>query len=234
MKAKINWLLTSLVIFFAMPASVNAAIAVVDYGFNVDGAVAVPTLGDPLPAAVDISAFDDSTGLGTIEVIVSGAGAHSFDAFFDHEIDEPDNSFFNEVGSSLGTTAAGQSWEIDEPGFVDGDIFRNFENSALDNAIGVSVFGDTTFPDDVSMSMGWDFTLALGETVTIMMALGTVAPTGFFLQHSDPDSNKSIFLSSTLDISPSIPPIPLPGAIWLFGAGLIGLAGMKLGKLEKT
>lgn len=234
MKININVLLTSLVFSFGISTSAKAAIVLFDYGFNIDGVVSVPTLGDAVPAAADISGFDDLIGLGTIEVTITGTGAHSFDVFFDHEIDETTNSNFNEVGSSSGLAAAGQSWEIDEPGFIDGDIFLNFENSALDNDIGVSVFGDTTFPDDVSMALGWDFNLALGETATILMALGTVTPADFYLQHSDPDSNKSIFLSSTLDISPSIPPIPVPAAIWLFGAGLIGLIGMSRGKLENA
>ena len=110
MKTKISRLLTTLVLFFAMSTSADAAIFLVDYGFNIDGAVSVPTLGDPLPAAIDISAFDDLGGLGTIEVIIGGAGAHSFDSFFDHEIDEPANSYFNEVGTSVGAATAGQSW----------------------------------------------------------------------------------------------------------------------------
>jgi hypothetical protein len=227
---KIHLLLATLVLTFGISTSANAAIAVFDYGFNIDGTVSVPTLGDAVPAAVDISGFDDLTGLGTIEVTIIGAGSHSFDAFFDHEIDEPTNSLFNELGSSSGSAAARQSWEIDEPGFFEGDIFLNFENSALDNGIGTSVFGGTVFPDDVSMAMGWDFILALGESATIMMALGTVAPADFYLEHSDPDSNQSIFLSSRLDISP----IPVPGAIWLFGAGLFGLFGMSPGKFKNT
>lgn len=230
MKTKIRGLLTSLVIFLFMSTSANAAIVLFDYGFNIDGDVSMPLQGDPLPAAVDISGFDDLTGLGSIAVTIDGAGVHNFDAFFDHEIDELTNTYFNELGSATGTLAAGQSWEIDEPGFFDGDIFMNFENSALDNAIGVSIFGNTLFPEDVSMAIGWDFTLAVGETATIMLALSTdVVPTGFYLEHLDPDSNKSVYLSSTL----SIAAIPLPGAVWLFGAGLVGLVGMSRGKQKR-
>lgn len=232
MKIRLNLLLATLFFTFGISTSANASITLFDYGFNIDGTVSL--LGDAVPTAVDISGFDDLIGLGTIEVTITGTGSHSFDAFFDHEIDEIINSNFNEVGSSSGLAAAGQSWEIDEPGFINGDIFLNFEDSTLDNGIGTSVSGDTAFPDDVSMAMGWDFTLALGETATIMMALGTVTPAGFYLQHSDPDSNKSIFLSSRLDILPSISPIPVPAAIWLFGAGLIGLIGMSRRKFRNT
>ena len=200
-----------------------ATIALFDYGFNIDGTVSMPFQGDPVPSGVNLSGFDDITGLGAIGVTMTGAGAHSFDAFFDHEIDEAINTFFNETGAATGTALAGQSWEIDEPGDSNGDIFVNFQDSALDNGIGTSVFGNTTFPDDVSMAMGWDFSLAVGDMALIEFVLSELAPTsGFFLSHSDPDSNATIYLSSTLTVSA----IPVPAAVWLFGSGLLGLIGI--------
>jgi hypothetical protein len=39
MKTKINGLLPSLVFFFGVSTSANTAIVLVDYGFNIDGAV---------------------------------------------------------------------------------------------------------------------------------------------------------------------------------------------------
>ena len=200
-----------------------ATIALFDYGFNIDGTVSMPFQGDPVPSGVNLSGFDDITGLGAIGVTMTGAGAHSFDAFFDHEIDEAINTFFNETGAATGTALAGQSWEIDEPGDSNGDIFVNFQDSALDNGIGTSVFGNTVFPDDVSMAMGWDFSLAVGDMALIEFVLSELAPTsGFFLSHSDPDSNATIYLSSTLTVSA----IPVLAAVWLFGSGLLGLIGI--------
>ena len=144
-----------------------------DYGFNIDGTVSVPTPGDPVPGEVDLSSFDDFTGLGTIEATITGAGAHTFDAFFDHDIDEAINTFFNEYGTATaGAAASGQSCEIDEPEFVFGDIFTNFENSALDNFNNVPVGSE----DDVSMAMGWDFTLGIGETALITLSLSETEP----------------------------------------------------------
>ena len=87
-----------------------------DYGFNIDGTVSMPTLGDPVPAEVDLSSFDDVTGLGFIEIIVSGAGAHYVAGFFDLVIVDLINTFFSEFGPASGRAAAGQCWEIEEPG----------------------------------------------------------------------------------------------------------------------
>ena len=206
-----------------------AVIGLAEYAFNLDGTVFDITLGDPVPVGVDLSGFDDTTGLGTIRFALDSAGTHDFAAFFDHEIDAATNTYSNETGAATGSPAAGQSWEIDEPGWVNGDIFDNFSNSTLDGEIGASIYGDTIFPDDVSISMGWAFTLAAGEMATILMNVSEAVPTGgFYLTQTDPDSNTSIYFSSSLRIDGQ-PQLPEPPTLLLLGVGLslFGLGGVR-------
>jgi hypothetical protein len=126
--------------------------------------------------------------------------------FLDLEIDEPVNTFFNEFGGPEGVPGAGQSWEIDEPGFVFGDIFNNFtasdENgSALEGSTAVPV----ATPDDVSMALAWNFSLGTAESAEIAFLISATPPGGFYLSQTDPDSDYSLYFSSALRISPTGP-----------------------------
>lgn len=161
--------------------------------YEVDGVSIQPNAGDAIPGFIHEGVFDLSTGLGTSTVTVSGAGSHYVGLFLDHEIDEFINTYFNELGSSSGVPLAGQTYEIDEPGYVFGDIFDNLLNEALDGTI-------LAGPEDISMALAHEFVLSDGETATVSFVAGEVAPAGFFLRHSDPDSGVAVYFSSTLDI----------------------------------
>jgi hypothetical protein len=190
---------------FAAPAF--ADISLFDWAGNIDGIISSPP-------GMDLSAFDDITGLGIITVTVSGAGSHYVGLFVDHEIDEAINTFYNENGDVVGSPATGQSWEIDEPGYVFGDIYGNFLGSALDGSNGVPAGSE----DDVSMALGWDFDLAdLPALITFNLS-DTAPPGGFYLQQYDPDSDASVYFSSSLTV------VPVPGAV-LMGSIGIGFAG---------
>jgi len=206
-------------LLLAFSLSAQADILLFDYGYNIDGSISEPFFGDPVPAGADESGFDDVSGLGDIILTITGAGAHTIVGFFDHDIDADDNTFFNENGTSAGALAAGQRAEIDEPGFSFGDIYDNFADGLLDNTNSLLPGNE----DDVSMAMSWDFVLAAGETAEIMFSIARTAPTGiFWLGQNDPDSQISIFLSSTLEITGDTQ-VPAPGTLWLLGAGLLGL-----------
>lgn len=199
-----------LVVVLGLGQSASAlSIDLYDCGINIDGTTDY----------CDLAALD-ANGLGTLTFLISGAGDHTFDAFFDYEIDQAANTFFNESGSTGGTLAAGQSWEIDEPGWVFGDIYDNFVASTLDNFNNVP----SGLEDDVSFALGWDFLLGSDQTAAITLFLSDVLDTsGFYLQHTDEDSSESVYFWSTLEIRGGETPVPEPGTLWLFGAGLIAL-----------
>ena len=204
--------LTALV--FAQMGSA-ATIDLYDYAFNIDGTVSEAYWSDPIPG--DSSGFDNITGLGTISITVSGAGDHYVGGFFDHEIVETTNTFFNESGST--------------PGYVDGDIYNNLAAGTLDGTIGKSI------PEDVSMAMAWNFTLTAGEEAVIEFILSTTdLGFDFYLAQTDPDSPETIYFSSTLDISGGGQPpgpgvIPEPSTMILFGVGLLAFA--RAGRRQK-
>ena len=193
-----------------------ADIALFDWSINLDGAIYATV--DSLPANIDVTAFDFLTGLGSIKVSISGTGSHYLALFLDHEIDEEKNTFFNEYGSVTGTVATGQSWEIDEPGFVFGDIYYNFLASSLDNTNSIP----DSIHDDVSMALGWDFSLSAGQTTAITFNVSTEESNvgGICLQQYDPDSQAGIYFSSRKAV-------PEPVTLLLFGIGLVGCAAAK-------
>lgn len=195
-------------------------IGLFEYGINRDFSISY----DPPPQPT----FDAVTGLGSIRIIFTELGPHYGSLFVDHELSEVSNTFFNELGAvSPASPPAGVSWEIDEPGYVFGDIVDNFVAGTLDNTIG------TPDPDDVSMALGWFFDLKDGETGTLTFRLTDQPPAGFYLRHYDPDSGESVYLSGALRIEGLDGVIP-EGSTGMAGGALAMLATFSLWQIRKA
>jgi hypothetical protein len=206
---------------FATPTA-SAGPVLFEGAINQDGAIFNPLSGAPFNWI--LGGFDLGTGLGTATATVTGAGAHNVLFYLDIEIDEVSNTFFNEFGATSGAPGAGLSWEIDEPGFVFGDIYANFMAGGLDGTNGVPAGS----PDDVSFALGWAFTLAAGETATLTWHVAEDAPGGFYLVQTDPDSPSSVYFWSDLVIDDGGTTVPDAGStLLLLGMGLAACSRLR-------
>jgi len=151
--------------------------------------------------------------------------------FLDIDIDSSNNTFFNEYGEFVEVSGAGagdsnpDSWEIDEPGWLFGDIYDNLSDGYLDNSNNV----DSSFPDDVSFGLGFDLgTLDSGATWDVTFEISTANIGG--LSIIDPDSAATFYWNGAATVNNQTPDpvvVPEPGSIALLVMGLFSLLRLR-------
>jgi hypothetical protein len=113
-----------------------------------------------------------------------------FFVMLDAEIDEAINTFFNEYGTAVGQPGQGigdstpSQWQIDEPGFQTGTLFRNLFLGSLDNSNSIP----QSALNDVAMGLGFSLgTLNPGAATTVRVMISEAGNSlgSFALVHRD-------------------------------------------------
>lgn len=149
-----------------------------------------------------------------------------FFVFLDAEFDQAINTFFNEFGGLVSVIGNGASdifadaWEIDEPGYLFGDIYDHLLDGALDNSNGVPEGAE----DDVSLALGFSLgNLNAGDRVVVDMLISRLNIGGLF--HGDADSADLLYWNGTALVERFTPPVAVdePGSlVFLLGGLLFG------------
>ncbi len=132
-----------------------------------------------------------------------------FFVLLDAEIDQSINTFFNEYGTVKGVAGHGavdgspDEWQIDEPGFTTGTLYRNLFLGALDNSNSIP----QSAPNDVALALGFtigDIAPGGAPALQVMISengnsLGSLA----LVQH-DSDPNSKTFITLSGGIAPAL------------------------------
>jgi len=125
-------------------------------------------------------------------------------------------NYFDEYGEVFGPL---DSWEIDEPGFLFGDIYQHLQDTGvLDNTNNVPVGS----PEDVSLALGFEITNWLvGETIIATFLISEALNGQAGLGQFDTLTDDVLYFSGSVE---NIGVIPIPGSAGLMLSGLVLLA----------
>jgi hypothetical protein len=225
------------VLCFSVTASFAGSISLQEMGINVNGLVTdTGAGGNPFTVSgVNASGFNQDTGLGTLTFTFDPGktGSYYVDFFLDPELSVP---FYNEYGAVNGSLPSDISYQIDDPYL--GSIYGNFSANTLDDTNHMpgqadNYLGGCSGADcngDVSLALGFNFTLQAGYEAVITLDATTTNPGGFSLQQVHPiDPNNATatdyYLAENISIQPVVVgSVPEPGSLLLAGSAVALLA----------
>jgi hypothetical protein len=220
--------------FFAGAYQAQAAqVGLADWCVNVNSNISAACNGAGSgggATGINLSSFDqtlenglNSNTLGTVTVSLA-AGSHEFVSFYaDYDVSYNSFGSFDDSASIHGTTATGESYEVDDPN--SSNIFNDFAGNSLNGKDNVKTpSGPPSNCCDVSFALAFgNLTVpAGGGTVTFSIA-ASAPSSGFYIEQTNQDTNNSIFLSGVFNGGvPPPPPPPPPGVPEpsTFGLGL--------------
>lgn len=144
--------------------------------------------------------------------------------YLDAEIDSDINSSYNEsgrlvnIGGQGGGDTAPDTWEIDEPGFIFGDIYNNLFIGSLDNTNAIPAGSE----NDLALALGFYLgDLFAGDSWLMTLNISPFDIGG--LAHFDAHSGIEFFFNGTAEVKravsvtePSIAVLMLGGLLSLF------------------
>ncbi len=158
---------------------------------------------------------------------VSGSLLVGGNYFATNTDDEAAVNLLDTVGISLNTVFAnGATGEIFDSGTIDFDTLPGTTGGdllSLDDFVPV-----TNFFTVGGWQLDVDSLIILDQTAGLLnlMGKGMLAGNGFDATEVNWSFSSSSTTSYSMTIASTMSPIPVPAAVWLFGAGLLGLVGV--------
>jgi hypothetical protein len=230
--------LGALPVAFADDTSLQTSLIVVN-GTDYANTLSVPGVIASSGFGATTSPYLGTSVYGAVAVTVTNTGSStatfSVDGFFDAELSVP---FFNEYANVNGSASSGQTWEVGDPNFssIIGDTAADSLNNTNGIPQGTDNFSGAGTNGDVSFAMGFDFSLAAGQTETVTFDITATNPGGFNIEQVHPvdggnTSETDAFFSGTAvagTVAPPPPPgMPEPGTLLMLGSSLCGLLSLR-------
>lgn len=190
-----------------------------DWSAYIDGATFNPPA---LPASVNSSGFDFSTGLGSL-VFSFDPGSHAAGVYLAQyfEATASPGDLTNGYATAIGGIPTGLSYQLGWPGGASPTVYENFAANALPNTNTVGTYSAPPAACcDVAMAVIQALIVPVGSEGTITFNVSTTAPaSGFYLQQTNNDWGANVYLTTTANISTIGAPEPGPTVLYLlFGA----------------